>query len=226
MTGMQGMLQSPQQVGEEWIRALVEKDIRRFTRFCHPDVHSSLLTPYKYSSLDTALDLFQKVEQWFHEADTMDIEQERVEMVGERLAIFYRLRIEEHRQPFTIEQQLYCTLRDGRVQQLHLLCSGFQPVQPALEAAGTQALTGKALFQADDLLEVNSAGVQGSTCAILTPAIKRKLREMSSGQVLAVRVDDLTAKDDIEAWCRLSGNQLIKMEQGPGQELSFALKKK
>ncbi len=66
----------------------------------------------------------------------------------------------------------------------------------------------------------------GSTCAVLTPAIKSKLREMSSGQVLEVQVDDPSAKGDIEAWCRLSGNTLLKMIDNESQALRFFVKKK
>ncbi len=52
----------------------------------------------------------------------------------------------------------------------------------------------------DELLEFHTqASEVGSTCAILTPAIKSKLREMNSGQVLEVRVDDPSARGDIEA---------------------------
>ncbi len=61
---------------------------------------------------------------------------------------------------------------------------------------------------------------------MLTPAIKSKLREMDSGQVLEVRVDDPTAREDIEAWCRLSGNLLLKMDQVEGPELRFFVQKK
>jgi TusA-related sulfurtransferase len=34
----------------------------------------------------------------------------------------------------------------------------------------------------------------GTTCALLTPAIKAKLRELGTGQVLEVRVDDPAAR--------------------------------
>ncbi len=61
---------------------------------------------------------------------------------------------------------------------------------------------------------------------MLTPAIKSKLREMHSGQVLEVRVDDPAAREDIEAWCRLSGNPLLKMNEAEGPELRFFVMKK
>ncbi len=66
----------------------------------------------------------------------------------------------------------------------------------------------------------------GSTCAILTPAIKAKLRELDSGQVLKVEVRDSAARNDIEAWCRLSGNELLTLTEDETGQLSFFLRKK
>ncbi len=79
----------------------------------------------------------------------------------------------------------------------------------------------------DELLEFHTeASKIGSTCAVLTPAIKSKLREMSAGQILEVQVDDPSARGDIEAWCRLSGNTLLKTIDDKGQALRFFVKKK
>jgi TusA-related sulfurtransferase len=75
-------------------------------------------------------------------------------------------------------------------------------------------------------LEFKADAGQGSTCAMLTPSIKSKLGGLSSGEVLEVHVDDLTAKEDIEAWSRLSGNLLLKMDQTADQELIFYIQKK
>ena len=66
----------------------------------------------------------------------------------------------------------------------------------------------------------------GTTCALLTPAIKSKLKELDSGQVLEVRVDDATARDDIAAWCRLSGNELLAMTDEGHEGLRFFVRKK
>ena len=66
----------------------------------------------------------------------------------------------------------------------------------------------------------------GSTCALLTPAIRAKLKELDSGQVLEVRVNDSTAREDIAAWCRLSGNELLAMVDEGSKGLRFFLKKK
>jgi TusA-related sulfurtransferase len=79
----------------------------------------------------------------------------------------------------------------------------------------------------DELLEFHTEATQiGSTCAVLTPAIRSKLREMQTGQVLEVRVDDPSAKSDVEAWSRLSGNELLKVIDTEGPTLRFFVKKK
>lgn len=65
-----------------------------------------------------------------------------------------------------------------------------------------------------------------STCAILTPMIKAKLSELDSGQVLEVRVNDPTAREDIASWSRLSGNELLAMTEEGHAGLRFFLRKK
>jgi len=66
-------------------------------------------------------------------------------------------------------------------------------------------------------------GVHG---AVLTPAIKAKLRELAPGHVLEVRVNDMSARGDIAAWCRLSGHELLAMAEEPPQLLRAYLRKK
>ena len=86
---------------------------------------------------------------------------------------------------------------------------------------------GTAFPAAQALLEMKAESESaGSTCALLTPAIKAKLRELDSGQVLEVRVNDPTAREDIAAWCRLTGNELLAMRDVGQQELRFFLRKK
>jgi TusA-related sulfurtransferase len=178
------------------------------------------------------LDLARKVEYWFNDCSSFRKEQTRVALVGEKLAIFYRLDLQRGGEPHSIEQQVYCTLRDGLIDQVSLLCSGFQPAQAPVEAPtvqskkSVQGSTVPASIQVDAFLKFDTGDGQGSTCAILTPSIKRKLAEISSGQVLEVQVDDPTVREDIEAWSRLSGNSLLKMDQGAGQDLHFYLVKK
>lgn len=215
------------QLGEAWIRAVTRGALDELGTFCQPDVHSRLLTPNRFVTFDTAVDLVAKFTQWFGACNSFTVEHSRIEMVGERLGIFVRFLLREQGQWFVVEQQLYCTLYEGRIARLEVLCSGFQPVgQGEYEASLVSRKAGEQQMEFG-LLEVftGTAGSE-STCAVLTPAIKMKLRAMESGQVLEVRVDDPSARGDIEAWCRLSGNELVKVSEGEGQILSFFVKKK
>ncbi len=84
-----------------------------------------------------------------------------------------------------------------------------------------------ALPQADRLLEMlNLNERNGTACALLTPAMKARLHEMASGQVLEVRVNDPTARLDIEAWCQLSGNALLAIREEAPDVLRFFVRKK
>ncbi len=227
--------QTVQQQGDDWIQVIIDQDFENLTAICHPDIQSILLLPKRIAHLENVADLAKEVEDWFGEYDLIQIEQSRVAMVGEKLAIFYRLRCTENGGIDTIEQQLYCNVHDGRIEQLRLICSGFQRDQHEIDISlpakvntspVNEPFSQQTAPQADTLLEFYENEGQGSTCARLTPQIKSKLVGLSSGQVLEVHVDDITAKEDIEAWSRLSGNTLLQMDQTTDQELVFYIQKK
>ncbi len=217
-----------QRMGEVWIQAITEGAFDRLEQFCHPEITSLLLTPKRFTTLENAVDLVAKYRDWFGECTNIQVEGSRVGRVGERLGIFYRFLLKKDGDWHTIEQQVYFTLKDGRVQRLHLLCSGFQPVRTndQMQAVDSPESVEQDPIH-DELLEFQTeASETSSTCAVLTPMINSKLRMMQTGQVLEVRVDDPTAKGDIEAWSRLSGNALLKVIDNKGQVMRFFVKKK
>jgi TusA-related sulfurtransferase len=83
------------------------------------------------------------------------------------------------------------------------------------------------LLQADSLLEMLDMDERtGAACALLTPAMRSRLRAMSPGQVLEVRVSDPTARMDVEAWSQLTGNPLLSITEDPPNVLHFFVRKK
>jgi len=83
-----------------------------------------------------------------------------------------------------------------------------------------------ASLKADAVLEMIQAPASQGACAVLTPAIRAKLREMAAGQVLEVRVNDPTAREDIASWCRLSGHKLLAVHEESPRSLRVYLRKK
>ncbi len=213
-----------QHLGEQWIHSITDGAIERLEEFCDPNVSFQFLTSKRFVALDNVTDLVARFRQWFGECTNFQVQASRIDVVGERLGIFYRFLLMEHEAWYNIEQQLFCTLQGGRITQLHLLCSGFQLVAEKIEdvlEANVQNLI------QDELLELyTNASTTNSTCAVLTPTIRAKLREMQTGQILEVRVDDPTARGDIEPWSRLSGNELLKVIEDDTRISRFFVKKK
>lgn len=92
--------------------------------------------------------------------------------------------------------------------------------------SGQQTLR-ESLPKPDKVLEMRRlSAAQGAMCAVLTPALKAKLREMVAGQILEIRVNDPTAQGDIASWCRLSGNELLASIEDSPQLLRLFVRKK
>ena len=117
-------------LGKDWIGSIREGALDRLAQFCSPRVTSRLLLPGGLVSLNTAADLVSRYRDWFDGYTAIRVESSRVSQVGSKLGIFYRLLLQDGGVSERIEQQLYCIVKDGHVQQLHLVCSGFHPVQP------------------------------------------------------------------------------------------------
>ena len=66
----------------------------------------------------------------------------------------------------------------------------------------------------------------GASCATLTPLIRAKIRGLTDGAVLEVRTDDPSARVDIPAWSRLTGNELLATVEEDAEHTRFFLRKK
>jgi hypothetical protein len=66
---------------------------------------------------------------WFEPSDVIQrIEDVQSGHVGSRTRIAYRLRVATGGRIFTVEQQAFCDLTDGKITWLRVLCSGFVPI--------------------------------------------------------------------------------------------------
>ena len=55
----------------------------------------------------------------------------------------------------------------------------------------------------------------GLYCPMPIAHTDKKLKELAAGQVLEVLADDEGIKEDMPAWCRTTGNELLGIEEGP-----------
>ena len=56
----------------------------------------------------------------------------------------------------------------------------------------------------------------GLYCPMPIAHTAKKLKELDIGQVLEILADDEGIKEDMPAWCRITGNELLGIEEEAG----------
>ena len=146
-----------------------------------PDVRLRALLPRRSLDLTGRDPVAAEMVGWFAEVPAVEVLDSGYADVGGLAYVWFRFGLPGQ----LVEQQLYCTVEDGTVTAIRLVCSGFRPV---------------AARELDAL---------GQGCATLTPLIAAGLRDLAAGEVLAVLTDDPAAPDGIAAWSRLTGHALV-----------------
>ncbi|MHB1545306.1 MAG: sulfurtransferase TusA family protein [bacterium] len=62
------------------------------------------------------------------------------------------------------------------------------------------------------------------TCAALYPKIKHELNTLDSGEIFELISNSPASLKDIPAWCRMTGNELVKTTE-EGEKVTFTIKK-
>jgi hypothetical protein len=108
--------------------ALVTGDFHRLTTMLAADVHMRALIPPGPVELSGAAAAAAKFASWFGGSKRLELVRTGSDEVGDRLHVFYRLRVKRSDDPTSIvEQHLFCSLDEGRITALDLVCSGFRP---------------------------------------------------------------------------------------------------
>ena len=72
----------------------------------------------------------------------------------------------------------------------------------------------------------NTLDCVGLYCPMPIANTAKKLKELEVGQVLEVLADDEGIKEDMPAWCRTTGNELLGIEEEAGQYKVYVKKSK
>jgi len=66
----------------------------------------------------------------------------------------------------------------------------------------------------------------GLYCPMPIYRTANKLKELEIGQVLEILADDEGIKEDMPAWCQVTGNELLGIEEEAGQYKAYVKKSK
>lgn len=117
-------------VGPAFARAVAERDFDRLGSLLDPEVDFRALTPRRTWEASGDTDAVGLFRSWFDENTVVEeIEQVVTHPVGHRQHFAYRFRGRDADGPFVVEQQVYFTERDGRIDWMRLMCSGFVPLK-------------------------------------------------------------------------------------------------
>ncbi len=114
--------------GAALVGALAERDFGRLAGTLAPEVRMRALIPPGPVELSGAEPAAARFASWFGESEGLELVHSGSDEVGDRLHVFYRLRVKRPGDPWkVIEQHLFCALDEGRITALDLVCSGFRP---------------------------------------------------------------------------------------------------
>ncbi len=187
--------QTEKTAGEAFVDALAARDSRRLRAALHPETHLRALVPSGFKESIGLDAVAARIESWFAEAESLNLVSKKVSHVSDRLRIQYRF--DEHYpdgDSEVIEQDAYCSVREGRIDSIDLLCSGHLPgpARPATE------------------IRHFDAGELGCGSG-LPQEFRRQVGALPLGGVLETTSRDPAAKEDLPALARLLGHEVLSV---------------
>src|SRR5260370_1417579 len=118
-------------IADRFINALHKQAWTELSSCFHEKVRFNALIPPGLRTATDRAGATHYLKQWFGDADELQLLSSNVDMVEDRLHITYRFRAHEDRW-YVVEQHAYCTVADGHIDRMDLLCSGFCPDSSAI----------------------------------------------------------------------------------------------
>lgn len=116
-------------VGERLVAAIAAQDEAAIAACFAEDAEFRALSPPGLRERSTGADAGALIAMWYGDSTVLEVAGTQTMQIGDRLRISYRFTGIENGEPFVVEQHLFCTIRDGRMAQADLLCSGFRVPQ-------------------------------------------------------------------------------------------------
>jgi hypothetical protein len=123
------------EIGADFARALAAKDSGRLLELMHPEIDFRGLTPnrsWEASGRDAVISML--LGEWFEDSDEIEgIERLESDEFADRERVGYRYSVRPPDGRFLVEQQAYLFARDGQIEWMRVLCSGFRERDPQVQ---------------------------------------------------------------------------------------------
>ena len=117
----------PNELAEQLVAGIAAQDEAAIAACFAEDAQFRALNPPGLRERSGAAEVGALIARWYGDSTVLDHDETRTHQIGDRLRISYRFTGVENDEPYVVEQHLFCTVRDGKIEQADLLCSGFRP---------------------------------------------------------------------------------------------------
>ncbi len=194
---------------QEFLELLVARDFERLAATLASGARARFLLPHgleEYSGRDA---IVRRIASWFGTAPVFDLTSSTQDEVGQRHRLTWRFNLVRDRgSREVIEQLVYLDLGPQGIEQIDLLCSGFQ-LEPDATAASIQFFDAGEMGCADGLAQ----------------EFRRQIAKVSIGGSLEVVVSDPAAKEDLPSLARLLGQRITSTQAHDDGRLTITVER-
>ena len=192
-----------------FVELLAARDFERLSATLASDAHARMLLPRGLEEHAGRDAIVRRIESWFGSASVFELTSSSEEEVGLRQRLSWRLSVvRDSRTREVVEQVAFLDIGPQGIEQIDLLCSGFQ-TEPGVTAGP---------------VEVFEAGEMG--CADgLAQEFRRRIADVPIGGSLDVVVSDPAAKEDLPSLARLLGQRITSTEAHDDGRLTITVER-
>jgi hypothetical protein len=117
-------------VASSWVDAIVAQDITRAVALLHPDVDFRAMTPNRVWEPEGRAGVEAVLREWFEDPDEVvnAIEATQPAAIEGTLRVGWLVHISDGEGPHVFEQQAYVREREGQIDWVRAICSGWIPL--------------------------------------------------------------------------------------------------
>lgn len=190
---------APRTPAHELLDALTGRDFPALEQVLAPTARLRALLPTETLEVAGREAIVTKLRAWFGESERFRVMASAVEPIADRHSVRYRFRLDRGGAEYLIEQHLFCTLDEGAITAIDLVCSGFMPVP----GSSTRDFNAGNLGCGDGL----------------AAQFKHRIGEIDVGDLLRVNTTDPSAKEELPSLARLMGHIVHSVEAQPDGSL-------